>query len=122
MQSASWGVCCVMRFLRRSSRVVAVLLSVALFASACGQDLPELGTEVTIPAGLPDPTDEGPVPDGYRKSFDRDGIMPVYSPVLVPASGVDWGDDELIIGVEIDGDARAYPCLLYTSPSPRDRG
>ncbi len=49
------------------------------------------------------------LPDGYRPVLARDGIRPVYNPVFVSAANSSWPDDELIIGVEIEGDARAYP-------------
>lgn len=50
-----------------------------------------------------------PLPGGYRPVLARDGIRPVYRPLFVRAGESPWPDDELIIGVEIDGDARAYP-------------
>jgi len=49
------------------------------------------------------------LPDGYRRSLPRDAIRPIYDPTFVSASRVGWGDDTLIVGLEIDGDARAYP-------------
>ncbi len=49
------------------------------------------------------------LPDGYRPVLARDGIRPVYVPRFVRAEDSEWPDDELIIGVEIDSDARAYP-------------
>lgn len=65
---------------------------------------------VADPGELPDPVAEGAeLPDGYRESFPRDAIAPIYDPVHVPAGAVDWPDDALVIGVELDGDARAYP-------------
>lgn len=50
-----------------------------------------------------------PLPDGYRPVISRDAIRPVYVPTFVAADNSDWPDDELVIGVDIDGDARAYP-------------
>lgn len=55
-----------------------------------------------------------PLPDGYRPVIARDGIRPVYRPLFVGADNSGWPDDELIIGVEIDGDARAYPVGFLT--------
>ena len=69
----------------------------------------------------------------------KDGIPSLDNPVLISAdqAGYMRGDD-LVFGVSINGDVRAYPlrimgwhemfneviggvpCLLYTSPSPRD--
>jgi len=50
-----------------------------------------------------------PLPAGYRPVLSRDSIRPVYAPKFRRADDIDWSDNELIIGVEIDGDARAYP-------------
>jgi len=54
------------------------------------------------------------LPAGYRPVIARDGIRPVYRPLFVRAEDSAWPDDELIIGVEIDGDARAYPVGFLT--------
>ena len=48
-------------------------------------------------------------PTGYRQLLDRDRIAPVYDPVFVTASQVDWPDDALVIGLALDGEAKAYP-------------
>lgn len=54
------------------------------------------------------------LPEGYRPVIARDGIRPVYRPLFVRAGDSDWPRDELVIGVEIDGDARAYPVGFLT--------
>ena len=42
-----------------------------------------------------------------------DGIPPIDSPNFVPTSDVDFlTDDEAVVSVEIDGDARAYPVQI----------
>ena len=38
----------------------------------------------------------------------------MYVPRFVTAENSRWPDDELVIGVEIDGDARAYPVGFLT--------
>jgi hypothetical protein len=48
-----------------------------------------------------------PAPPGFRQLLPRDGIPPIYAPSFVDE--IDWADDTLVIGLEIDGDARAYP-------------
>lgn len=66
-----------------------------------------------VPAGAPDPLvgfDEirsgGPPPDG---------IPPVDEPVFVPAADIDFlADNEPVLALEIDGDARAYPVQIMT--------
>jgi hypothetical protein len=62
------------------------------------------------PMNVYDPVAAGePTPPGFRQLLSRDGIRPIYEPVLVEADDIDWDDDTLVIGVAIDGDARAYP-------------
>jgi hypothetical protein len=58
---------------------------------------------------------EGPhQPDGeilrdFRQSLSRDAILPVYDPAFIGAEQADLRADELVMGVEIEGEARAYP-------------
>ena len=49
----------------------------------------------------------------HRKDKDHQG-----SPVFIYAPGAQYVDKQFIIGDE----AHPQTCLLYTSPSPRDRG
>ncbi len=40
----------------------------------------------------------------------RDGIPPLVNPKMIPAREAGWlGDDNIVFGVAIDGDVRAYP-------------
>ncbi len=50
-----------------------------------------------------------PLPDGFRQLLPRDAIMPVYEPRFVEAARALWSDDTEVIGVEIDGETKAYP-------------
>lgn len=47
---------------------------------------------------------------GWRQLLPRDGIRPIYEDELqfVPAEDAPYSDEELVIGVEINGEARAY--------------
>ena len=49
------------------------------------------------------------VPFGFRQLLPRDAIRPVYEPTFVSAADAQWDDGSLVIGLEIDGDAKAYP-------------
>jgi hypothetical protein len=58
------------------------------------------------PGAVPDPVAEGAaLPDGYRESFRRDAIAPIYEPRYVAADAVGWPDDAPVVGLEIGGDA-----------------
>ena len=48
-------------------------------------------------------------PQGFRQLLARDRIAPIYDPTFVPAAQSEWPDDALIIGIEHDGEAKAYP-------------
>jgi hypothetical protein len=48
----------------------------------------------------------------WNQLLMRDGIAPIYEPEFVPASEAGYDDDELVMGVAIDGEARAYPVGL----------
>ena len=43
-----------------------------------------------------------------RQLISRDVIRPIYDPTFVPAAQALYGDDELVMGLEINGQAKAY--------------
>ena len=45
----------------------------------------------------------------FDQRIPRDAIFPFYDPEFVSADGADLDDGELVIGVEINGESRAYP-------------
>ena len=45
----------------------------------------------------------------YLQLLRRDAIKPIYEPLFVSAEEANLPPDELVMGVSIDGDARAYP-------------
>ena len=49
------------------------------------------------------------LPEGFRGVLPRDAIPPIYDPQFVAASDARWDDRSLVVGLEINGDARAYP-------------
>jgi hypothetical protein len=101
------------------------LVGAALMLSACA-GRPATGSEaaggtlfhpddwpgVTAPprADLFDPVRAGEeLPPGFRPVLGRDDILPVYRPNFVGTDEIGWTDAELIIGVDLEGEARAYP-------------
>ena len=51
------------------------------------------------------------VEDNYSFGFSLgfDSIQPIYSPEFAPASAAPLEDDELVLGIAWDGEAKAYP-------------
>lgn len=67
-----------------------------------------------IPVPLPGNLDEVViVEDGQeyviRQLIPTDGIRPIYDPQFTSAEDAEYDSTELVMGVEINGDARAYP-------------
>ena len=99
----------------RSVLYVAALL-VALIAStvwAFSEDTTAKKTAAGVrvsPSSAYNPVTAGdPLPDGFRQLLPRDAIRPVYDPRFVPAEQVGWPSETDVIGVTIDGEAKAYP-------------
>ena len=61
--------------------------------------------------GLADATHQGWTfsLEDFRQVVTPDGIPPIYNPVLVLADTAPLDDQDLVLGVEIGGDSRAYP-------------
>lgn len=102
----SGGFTCL-KIMRRFRAKACVLLGVLfLFTAGCSD---QLGFEEAFP-DLPDPTEgDADLPPRYRESLPRDAILPFYEPTFSVASDVAWDDGDLIIGVNLNGEARAYP-------------
>ena len=63
-----------------------------------------------------DPSRSGDqLPKGFRQLLARDAIRPIYDPEFVTAELTPWRDDTLVIGIEQDGDAKAYPVSFLNS-------
>ena len=70
----------------------------------------EGGGPLVDPTTIYDPVNAGEeTPLGYRQLLGRDRIAPIYSPSFVSASASEWPDDALVIGIALDGEAKAYP-------------
>ena len=60
--------------------------------------------------GIYDPVRAGePTPADFRQLLPRDAIHPVYNPTFRSAESTEWPGEALVIGVELNGEAKAYP-------------
>ena len=109
------------------SVVLAATIVVAVLA-ACGtrSSEPDVGdlSGVTEPFEIEEYRELRPEPEvrsidlridtglDERVKLPRDAILPIYAPKYVPASESQLIDDALVMGIEINGDARAMPVGL----------
>ncbi|MBI3732647.1 MAG: DUF3179 domain-containing protein [Chloroflexi bacterium] len=94
------------------ARTVCFILSLfTALVSACGP-----GPTPTYPTALPatsfDP--RGPRTKEFAQLLARDAILPIYHPQFVRADASRYAEDELVMGVAINGEAKAYPVTLLT--------
>ena len=112
---------------RRSETIGSGLVVVVLAAVALGvwflsnqatprpDAVPGLGA-LADPGETYDPVRAGEeTPRGFRQLLARDRIAPIYDPVFVAATATEWEDETLVIGVDIDGEAKAYPVSYLNS-------
>ncbi len=93
---------------------IALLLGFGCVLAACiptaGITEPEREIEAELRTAGQDLT--GSRPPDYQQLLPFDGILPIYDPEFVPAGDAPYHPDELIIGIAIDGQAKAYPITV----------
>ena len=101
---------------------LAVLFTLSFVFLACTSNPPSQYAHVGQFVGsyeeiieLPDPVAPGFSDADFVQLLRPDDIPPIYSPVFVPASAANLPDDELVVGLAIDNDARAYPTGILFS-------
>ncbi len=110
-----------------SGFVVLALLLAACSGAVADPDLQSVATPT------PGPTAEPIISDGLPGNLDsvtfieddqeyriaqllpRDGISPIYEPTFVGVADAPYGDNDLVMGVDINGDARAYSVGILRS-------
>lgn len=100
--------------------VIALALIAAGLLSACGTPAP-----TRTPTPEPGPEVVGTTSDAviqwtieddeYFAYTRRDAIAPIYDPAFVTADAANLAPDALIVGLEINGEARAYPKAILIS-------
>ena len=89
--------------------LVLVVAIAMLVTTDDGQEIAEF-REVVSPDQVYNPVAAGdPSPAGFRQLLARDQIAPIYNPEFTTADQVDWPAEMLVIGIAMDGAAKAYP-------------
>jgi hypothetical protein len=113
------------RKLKKTSRLALIALGLI---AAC---VPAATQSIEVPTQLPNEAVENPLSDSASTSasptatvdlrlgnipflplLPRDAIRPVYEPDFVEASDSPLQEDELVMGVAIQGEAKAYPVTV----------
>ena len=71
-----------------------------------------LPATLAIVAVLPVAATDEPLPPGVEQLLPRGGIPAVLDPQFVPAADADLPDEAWVLGVVVDGNARAYSLNL----------
>jgi hypothetical protein len=91
-------------------RTIPLLAALALLLASCGQTLtPSSPSAEGLEGGGPLTTSEPEYT--WSQLLGRDDILPIYEPEFVPADQAGYSDAELVMGVEIDGEATRAACL-----------
>ena len=89
--------------------VLVMLISLVPLLAACGRQ----GAPGPSASGS-DATTEEPT-YRYNQLLSRDSIRPIYTPEFVPAAEANLDDEQLVLGVALDGEAKAYPISVLNS-------
>ena len=103
------------RLMIRGAAFSIWLMAVVLLLVACGGARQEA---VDTPTQTPKVVSPAPTPEEnyrYNQLLGQDAIRPIYDPVFVPADQAQIKDDELVLAIVIDGQAKAYPITVLNS-------
>ena len=82
----------------------------------------QAGGGVTLVHTLNNPLPTNPDPIRYPNNFDYFGYaVAIDGNNAIVTAKEEFGDPDPTTGTQQNDEGKAYICLLYTSPSPRDR-
>jgi hypothetical protein len=106
----------------RFTLLIVGLLAACAPAAVQSVDTPSSNPTEAINTPLTNPTDTSPAPPPaadlnldqfvFVPLLPRDGIRPIYNPEFVEAIESPLHADELVMGVAINGEAKAYPVTV----------
>jgi carotenoid cleavage dioxygenase-like enzyme len=74
-----------------------------------------LAAATLLAGAVPLAAQQQDVPEGYVQILQRGGIPAIDDPVYIPAAEAQIREDAWVLGVVIDGQARAYSLALLNS-------
>ena len=94
-----------------------------LTPTAAETEVPSLAVQNRAPAELPKDVPEELINRRVDNEGDLffptllpyDAIRPIYEPEFAPANNAPLEDDELVIGISLNGEAKAYPITVLRS-------
>ena len=87
--------------------ITSLLIMIALlFLTACSSK----SEDTSASSSRPSPTEEPEY--RFNQILGLDAIRPVYDPQFIPADQADLDDEQLVLGLAIDGEAKAYPIYV----------
>ncbi len=93
--------------------ILAAVVVLYLFARVLG--IGPLGDLANDPGPGPLAESGGLPASVFDQRIPRDGIRPIYDPGFIPAAQADLGPSEMVMAVEINGEAHAYPIPVLNS-------
>jgi hypothetical protein len=96
-----------MTFRRRHIAALALLV-IGLVAAGCGQEAAVERDGVFLVGSGEELLEE----DIVQASYGRDFLRPIYDPQFVSAAAADLEPRDIVMGLHINGQARAYPVRL----------
>jgi len=73
---------------------------------------PQIAVSEAQPTPAVEPSLPKELPIAFSQMIPFDGIFPIYAPQFVSAEESPFEDDELILGIAWDGEAKAYPITV----------
>ena len=102
----------IRRIKRTTAKIVRSTVGADVFRKMRGYrrpaSTPLLG-RLANPDSVPDPFAQHGIPDGCEAQKARDSLLPIYDPKFADADTGDLQPTELVIGIVMNGEARAYP-------------
>lgn len=103
---------------QQSKRWDEVTIDTALVIPDLDLSDPALASLIAIPSSVSEATSVTPLQSSkavevnageFRQLLRRDAIAPIYTPQFLPPQAAALNTSELVIGVSIDGESKAYP-------------